>query len=143
MTIHDNHFTWHHMLARFLFSAFLVFGTYNPFGFSFFDWATSSDANMIIPKIFVGLLLVMAYRLVLVSSFLALGITGSLLLAATIIMLLASLVQFGLIPLSVQATQIIFPLGFAIFLGVGLSYSGIVQRVSRQTQANALRDSLL
>lgn len=135
-------FSINNVIVRFLFTSLLVFGTYNPFGFSYFHWLLMPDPMTLLPKILVGLLLFLAFRMIFVSSLLALGIFGSFVVGLTITALLATLIQFGLIPLSFQATQVILPLGVALFFGIGVSYSGIANRLSRQTQSHSIGGSL-
>jgi len=62
--------------ARWCFSAFLLFATYNPTGYSYYDWVTGSDDSYLSVKVVVGLWLLWTYTALLPIVWHAIGPVG-------------------------------------------------------------------
>ena len=131
-------FTASSFIVRLLLSCVLVFGTYNPSGRSYIHWAVDGDTDTLILKIFVGMALIAAYWLILVVSWLALDAVGLALLALVVLALGGTLWELGLFPTDSWSVQVVLLGGLAIAFAIGLSFSGIRYRLSRQVQSSAI-----
>ena len=131
-------FTVSNFIVRLLLSCALVFGTYNPSGRSYLHWAVDGDTDTLILKIFVGMALIAAYWLILVVSWLALDAVGLALLALVVLALGGTLWELGLFPTDSWSVQVVLLGGLAIVFAIGLSFSGIRYRLSRQVQSSAI-----
>lgn len=131
-------FTVSNFIVRLLLSCALVFGTYNPSGRSYLHWAVDGDTDTLILKIFVGMALIAGYWLILVVSWLALDAVGLALLALVVLALGGTLWELGLFPTDSWSVQVVLLGGLAIVFAIGLSFSGIRYRLSRQVQSSAI-----
>ena len=131
-------FTASNFIVRLLLSCALVFGTYNPSGRSYLHWVVDGDTDTLILKIFVGMALIAAYWLILVVSWLALDAVGLALLALVVLALGGTLWELGLFPTDSWSVQVVLLSGLAIAFAIGLSFSGIRYRLSRQVQSSAI-----
>ena len=73
------HFTFSSFGLRFLFSALLVFATYNPEGYSYFDWVKAVFPSITIEQAFVGVLLLIGWVIYIRATLRSLGIIGLIL----------------------------------------------------------------
>ena len=69
-------FTFSSFGLRFLFSAILVFATYNPEGFSFYHWITPSLPSISVEQAFIGVVLIIGWVIYLRATLRSLGIIG-------------------------------------------------------------------
>lgn len=69
------------ILARFVLALAVVFGTYNPEGVSYYHWLRGGDGPLPL-KAFVGVLLLIAWLLLLETAQSSLGTLGLVLAAA-------------------------------------------------------------
>ena len=136
-------FTVSNFIVRLQLSCVLVFGTYNPSGRSYLHWVMDGDSDTLILKIFVGMALIAAYWLILVVSWLALDAVGMALLALVVLALGGTLWELGLFPTDSWSVQVVLLGGLAIVFAIGLSFSGIRYRLSRQVQSSAISRSPL
>lgn len=70
--------------TRWLMSYFLLMSTYNPSGYSFFHWITSSNRDFLSFKILSGMLLLTVYMALWPILYTTLGPLGFLILAAIV-----------------------------------------------------------
>lgn len=131
-------FTLSNFFVRLQLSCLLVFGTYNPSGQSYLHWVADGDTDMLVLKIFVGLSLVAAYWLVVVVSWLALGAVGIALLVLAVVALGGTMWEFGLFPTDPWTVQAVLLGGLAMVFAIGLSFSGVRYRLSRQVQSSSV-----
>ena len=136
-------FTVSNFIVRLQLSCVLVFGTYNPSGRSYLHWVLDGDTDTLILKIFVGMALIAAYWLIIVVSWLALDAVGLALLALIVLALGGTLWELGLFPTDSWSVQVVLLGGLAVVFGIGLSFSGIRYRLSRQVQSSAISRSPL
>ena len=136
-------FTVSDFIVRLQLSCVLVFGTYNPSGHSYFHWVVDGDTDTLILKIFVGMTLVAAYSLILVVSWLALDAVGLTLLVLAVLALGGTLWELDLFPADPWSVQAVLLGGLAIVFAIGLSFSGIRYRLSRQVQSSSISRSPL
>ena len=110
------------LAARVMFAAFLVFGTYNPGGRSYFHWMRESSAA-VTWKLVASFLLVIAYGVTVPVVWRALGFGGialTTLLATTAIWVL---VEAGWINLAAPNAPIWIGLSVIAFVvGVGMTW---------------------
>lgn len=118
---------------RFLFSVILVFATYNPEGYSYFDWVVGQFPSMTVEQAFVGVLLLIGWVIFLRATFRSLGLIGLSLAFAFFGLLIAVLFKWGWITLEASKTvEYIIEILFAVVLAVGMSWSHIRRRMSGQ-----------
>lgn len=126
-------FTFASFGLRFLFSAILVFATYNPEAFSYYHWIKGAFPSISIEQAFVGVALIIGWVIYLRATFRSLGLIGLVLAFAFFGLLVAMLFKWGWISLdgSKLMSYIIQTL-LAIILAVGMSWSHIRRRLSGQ-----------
>ena len=118
---------------RFLFSAILVFATYNPEGFSYYDWVAGVFPAITIEQAFVGVLLMIGWVIYMRATFRSLGFIGLILAFLFFGLLVGMLFKWGWLSLdaSKMMTYVVQVL-IAVILAVGMSWSHIRRRMSGQ-----------
>jgi len=126
-------FTFSSFGLRFLFSAILVFATYNPEGVSYFHWLKPDFPSLSIEQAFVGVALIIGWVIYLRATLRSLGIVGLVLAGLFFGLLIAMMFKWGWISLegSRLLSYIIESL-IAVVLAVGMSWSHIRRRMSGQ-----------
>jgi hypothetical protein len=126
-------FTFSSFGLRFLFSAILVFASYNPEGYSFFHWVKADFPSISIEQAFVGVALIIGWVIYLRATLRSLGIIGMVLAALFFGLLVAMMFKWGWVSLegSRLLAYIIESL-LAIVLAIGMSWSHIRRRMSGQ-----------
>ena len=111
------------LVARVLFATFLIFGTYNPSGRSYWHWLHSTAADPIWKLVATGLLLV-AYAVAIPVMWRALGFGGTLLTTTLATTAAWVLIQSGWVDLAAPDHPLTWiTLSVAAFvLGVGLCW---------------------
>lgn len=126
-------FTFSSFGLRFLFSAVLVFATYNPEGFSYYDWLKDVFPSLTIEQAFVGIALVIGWVIFLRATLRSLGLIGLVLAFAFFGLLIAMLFKWEWI--SLEATKLvayIVEILIAVILAVGMSWSHLRRKMSGQ-----------
>jgi len=115
-------------------AAFLVVAlSYNPTGTSYFHWARESFDITNPVLVLCGLVLVIAYIVLLRATISSIGPIGAVLVAAVVAAFVWMLVHYGIIDLqNPTMTQWLAIIGVSFVLGVGLSWSLIRRRLSGQ-----------
>ena len=118
---------------RFLFSVLLVFGTYNPEGYSYFDWVRVVFPELTIEQAFVGIIVVIGWVIYLRATLRSLGVVGLGLAFTFFGLMLAMLFKWEWISLdaSKMVTYVVLVL-IAVVLAVGMSWSHLRRRMSGQ-----------
>jgi hypothetical protein len=126
-------FTFSSFGLRFLFSAILVFASYNPEGYAFFHWVKADFPSISIEQAFVGVALIIGWVIYLRATLRSLGIIGMVLAALFFGLLVAMMFKWGWVSLegSRLLAYIIESL-LAIVLAIGMSWSHIRRRMSGQ-----------
>ena len=133
------------ILLRFVGSLILVYGTFNPEGFSFFDWALEplfagqlTTARESLPlKILVGLVLVGIWVFVVKTTRRSIGVKGALLLFAIMGVLVWLLIDWNVFrPSSSRAITHLVLVALTIVLTIGMSWSHVSRRVSGQVDTD-------
>jgi len=118
---------------RFLFSAILVFTTYNPEGFSYFDWVKSVFPAVTIEQAFVGVVLIIGWVIYLRATLRSLGTIGLILTFAFFGLLIGMLFKWGWISLDAsKMVAYVVEVLLAVVLAVGMSWSHLRRRMSGQ-----------
>ena len=132
-------FSWQGILIRFVVALILVFATYNPHGYSYFDWLEeyfnpAKDANTPLALVvFAGIVLLIIWTMFIRATLRSLGMFGLLLAFAFFGALLWVAVTYEIVSLS--NFPLIIDLVLVIFSGVlatGMSWSHIRRRISGQ-----------
>ncbi len=128
-----KNFTTGSFVARWRFAAELVFGTYNPSGYSYIVWLMSEGVTFGPVLAIVGLVLLIAWIIYLRATLLSLGCLGVSLGAALFAAIVWLLVDIGW--LSIYSTGVIAYLALlllSIILATGMSWSHIRRRLTGQ-----------
>jgi Family of unknown function (DUF6524) len=122
--------------SRILLSLFIVFGTYNPSGRSFYHWVLADGP--ITPRILVGLLLFGTYASLLYATWELIGFAGMLLVIGICISAAYMLEQANLISFENSDTRwIIALITLGVTMGWGMSYSLLFARLTGIQHARA------
>jgi len=123
---------WAGIGLRFLFALLIVFVTYNPEGWSFYDWAIKNFSIEPL-KVIAGIILLIGWVIYLRATFRSLGIVGLALVTSLCAAFIWLFVDWGWIAkdssrvISYSALIIV-----SIILTVGMSWSHIRRRMSGQ-----------
>ena len=122
--------------SRILLSLFIVFGTYNPSGRSYFHWAFADGP--ITPRLLIGLVILGTYVSLLYATWEVIGFVGMLLVVAFCIATALMLEQLDLISLADDTTIRLVALTTLSFtMGWGMSYSLLFARLTGILHARA------
>ncbi|MEH6585985.1 MAG: DUF6524 family protein [Halioglobus sp.] len=137
----SKEFTAVSLVARFIFAAALVYGTYNPTDFSYISWVFAEGTEFGPVTALVGVVLVIGWIIYLRASFNALGPLGIILGTALFCCVIWLLVDLGW--LTLEATGAITWLALllvAVMLAVGMSWAHIRRRLSGQYSVDDVED---
>lgn len=124
-------------VIRFVLCLFIVFATYNPSGLSWWHWVKDTE-GMWPYKTFSGILVVIAYSVILMVSRKAFDLLGLLLvsgLAASAVWIVFDLELFS--PYTDAVVTVIYEVAIATVMAMGLSYSHIRSQLSGQVTASS------
>lgn len=127
-------------VGRWLFAILLVFGTYNPTGYSYIGWAMRESGVTPVIAI-VGLLLLTGWIIYLRATFLSMGWLGIVLGAALlgcVVWLFADIGWLNLQDVNVMSWVVLVIV--TLLLAVGMSWSHIRRRLSGQVDVDDLED---
>jgi hypothetical protein len=132
-------FSFSGFTLRFLFAMVLVFASYNPEGYSYFDWVNSVFPKISIEQAFVGVVLLIGWVVYLRATLRSLGFIGLGLALAFFGLFVAMLIKWQWITLdsSKPLAYVVLILVSAI-LAVGMSWSHIRRRMSGQVDMDDL-----
>lgn len=134
-------FTAGSYLGRWAFAILLVFGTYNPSGYSYVSWLLDEQTAFGPVVAIVGLVLLIAWIIYLRATFLSMGWLGVTLGAALFAAIIWLLVDVGW--LSMDSTGIITYLALillSLILATGMSWSHIRRRLTGQFDVDDMDD---
>ena len=127
---------------RFLFSAILLFATYNPEGYSYYHWVKEVFPSISIEQAFVGVVLIIGYVIYLRATLRSLGVIGLALAFAFFGLLVGMLFKWGWISLDGQKMlSYVIEILLAVILAVGMSWSHIRRRLSGQADMDDVDES--
>ena len=132
-------FTWASFFIRWLAITALVFGTYNPSGYSYLHWLAEWQQEQLALKAAVGFVIAGLFWLMLVAAWLVLRLIGVVLLMAAIVLsLILTVWQLELIPATPASVQYLLLAMFATALTFAVSYAHIRFRLTGQVQSRIL-----
>lgn len=124
------------IVSRMLLSLFIVFGTYNPSGRSFYHWAFADGP--LTPRLLVAVLILGLYVSLLYATWEVIGFSGMLLVVAFCVAAALMLDQADLIRLDEPTTVWLVALTTLAFtMGWGMSYSLLFGRLTGIVHARA------
>jgi Ca2+/H+ antiporter len=135
-------FTWMHFGWRILFAFVVVFGTYNPTGYSYFHWGIQNFFPIHPLRVVAGIILLIGWVIFLRATLRSLGGVGLILTAGLFAALLWLFIFWGWIPTS-SITVITYAVIMIItlILAVGMSWSHIRRRMSGQVDTDDIDDN--
>lgn len=123
----------------------LVYGTWNPFGVSFYDWALEPllggppTDGPVAAKFLVGVILVAAWGVFLTATRRSLGLWGAILALALTGGVIWLLISYDLVSArSSRGMANVVLICLALCLGVGLSWSFVSRRISGQVDTDVV-----
>lgn len=134
-------FTLVGFLLRWAFAVALVFGSYNPTDFSYFNWVVSTGSDFGPVEALAGVALLIAWIIFLRATWLSLGWLGITLGAALFSCLIWLLVDVGWLSLdSGGAFTWLVLLLLSMILAAGMSWSHIRRRLTGQFDVDDIED---
>ncbi len=128
-------------LGRWLFAAVLVFGTFNPTGYSWFGWVTADTTEFGPVPALATLALVIAWIVFVNATLNAMGIVGVVLSGALFACLAWLFIDLGWISLDEGSTQTwVILTVLSLVLAVGMSWSIIRRSMSGQYTVDDVED---
>lgn len=126
---------------RLLVAVLLVAVTYNPEGFSFYHWVVDHEPLFSVPKLFVGIVLIIGWTIYLRATMRSLGPLGLGLAVALFATFIWLLVDMGWVPAdSIRAISYIVMFVLVMVMSVGISWSHIRRRISGQVDTDDVED---
>ena len=132
-------FSFSGFALRFLFASVLVLASYNPEGYSYFDWVYSVFPKISLEQAFVGVILLIGWVVYLRATLRSLGFIGLGLALAFFGLLVAMLIKWQWITLDTsKPLAYVVLILIAAILAVGMSWSHIRRRMSGQIDMDDL-----
>jgi len=124
------------LAIRWLFSLFLVFGTYNPSGLSYYHWIKSGDAAFTTAAV-AGTAMFGAYLFLVRSTWRSIKPIGVLIGATFFALFNLMLIDVGLVTVGSSGVVSVMVLAsVASILAIGLSFSAIRARLAGQIDSD-------
>lgn len=133
-----THFSWDGLLARLLFSVFVVFATYNPSGRSYWHWLWEGEGGPW-TKLAVGLVLLLTHLAIWFTVRGLLGWRGVFLVTATLAALMLAAAEIGVSVLSGAWSGLGPLILWSLLYTFGLSWSLVHHRAAGITHVEALK----
>ncbi len=120
------------IFVRWLLALFIVYGTYNPSGYSYYHWLLRDD-GLVSPRVLAGVVLAIFYIVYLRATFRSLGPIGMALTTALCGSIAWLFSQWHILDLNAPRQQTMVSLAVsASVMGIGMSWSAIRYRISGQ-----------
>lgn len=135
-------FNWLDLLLRFLAALVLVFASYNPEGYSYYNWALVDFSQFSVLKGFIGVVLLIGWSILLRATIKSLGPFGIILALAffgTLIWLI-----LDLLAISTDNIRVITHIVELVIVGIlsaGVSWSHIRRRITGQVDTGDVSDT--
>lgn len=135
--------TWSGFTVRFIFAFLLVFATYNPSGYSYYNWLKAILPDVDPYMALAGITLAIGWVIYLRATLRSLGIIGLSLVAAVCACILWVLFDWGILNLERTSAITWVVLFFqAIILTLGMSWSHIRRRMSGQVDVDSVDEDV-
>lgn len=137
-------FNFQSFFIRLLFALILVFSTYNPSGYSFYDWIRTGMETGFQPLMaLAGIILIIGWVVYIRATLTSLGLLGLILAFAFFGTLLWMVIDWGIVPVdSIQTITYIVLTLLSMVLAIGMSWSHIRRRMSGQMDVNDVDEEL-
>lgn len=120
-------------LIRVFAAIVVVLLTYNPTGWSYVHWVSEGFTEQLPLKVLAGIVLMIAYAVLIRSTIYSIRIVGVVMVALLIAAIVWVMVDFGVLTLEKPGVlDWVVLLGIGFILGVGLSWAIIRRRLSGQ-----------
>ena len=134
-------FTAGSYLGRWVFAIILVFGTYNPSGYSYVSWLLAEGTEFGPFLAIVGLVLLIGWVIYVRTTFLSMGWLGIILGSALFASFIWLLVRIGWLSLgSTSMVAYLALLLLSLILATGMSWSHIRRRMTGQIDVDDVAD---
>ncbi|PCI06718.1 MAG: hypothetical protein COB77_06135 [Gammaproteobacteria bacterium] len=132
-------FGWNGFLLRFVFAIIVVFATYNAEGVSYYHWISESLPEFSVIKAFLGVILLIAWIILIRATLGSLGAIGILLAAAFFGLAIWLIIDvIGLSTDNFRMISYIIEIMLASVLSIGVSWSHVRRRISGQVDTDEL-----
>jgi len=136
-------FDWLSLLVRLTAATALVFGTFNPTDYSYYNWLVSELPKVSPEIVFVGVVLLIGWVIFLRATARSLGALGVLLAVAFFGTLLWLTVDWGWLPADNRTALTYIILGvISAILGMGMSWSHIRRRLTGQADVDQVDEDV-
>lgn len=126
-------------LVRFVFAILVVFATYNPEGVSYYHWVSEALPDFSIIKAFAGVVLLIAWIILIRATLGSLGLIGILLAGAFFGLAIWLVIDvLGLSTDNARVISYIIEVMLASVLSIGVSWSHVRRRISGQVDTDEL-----
>jgi len=126
-------------LLRFVFAVIVVFASYNPEGISYYHWISETLPEFSVVKAFVGVILLIAWIILVRATLGSLGFIGIILTAAFFGLAIWLVIDvLGLSTDSYRVISYIIETMLASVLSIGVSWSHVRRRISGQFDTDEL-----
>ena len=134
-----NSFGWDGFLVRFIFAIIITFATYNPEGVSYYHWISEALPEFTVIKAFVGVILLIAWIILIRATLGSLGFIGIILAAAFFGLAIWLVIDvLGLSTDNFRVLSYILEIMLASVLSIGVSWSHVRRRISGQVDTDEL-----
>ena len=134
-----NNFGWDGFLLRFVFAIIVVFASYNPEGVSYYHWVSEALTELSVIKAFLGIVLLIAWVILIRATLGSLGFIGILLAAAFFGLAIWLIIDvLGLSTDNFRVISYIIGIMLASVLSIGVSWSHVRRRISGQVDTDEL-----
>lgn len=132
---------------RFILAIVVVFGTYNPEGYSYYDWAltplldAADGSGFSVFKAFVGVILLIGWAILIRATSRSLGVIGITLATLFFALLIWLIIDLG--GLDTGSLRVITYIVQVVIIGVlsiGVSWSHIRRRITGQIDTDDVED---
>jgi len=133
MAQNNQSISWGGVALRIFFAALLVFATYNPTPWSYYDWVIHSFEQFNVLVVLAGVILLIGWSIYIRATLRSLGAFGLILAFAFFGALLWLIIDWGLVSVeNITAVTWIVLVIMSFVLGMGMSWSFIRRRMSGQ-----------
>jgi len=130
------------IFVRFIIAAILVFSTYNPESYSYYDWLVNNPTELDPLKILAGIILLIGWVIYLRATLRSLGAIGLILACAFFGTLVWLIIDWGIIPAdSIRAVSYLILIVLCAIMATGISWSHIRRRISGQVDVDEIEDN--
>ncbi|MCK5394929.1 MAG: hypothetical protein KAJ32_03005 [Gammaproteobacteria bacterium] len=134
-----NSFGWNGFSMRFVFAVIVVFATYNPEGVSYYDWVYDALPEFSVLKAFIGVIILIAWIILIRATLGSLGTIGIILAAAFFGLAIWLVIDvLGLSTDNFRVITYIIEIMLASVLSIGVSWSHVRRRVTGQIDTDEL-----